>query len=468
MDNNGIPLAVKKAAWELYIGKEIKESSCMCCNRESISIGNFHCGFIVSEESGGKPSIENLRPICTLCKSKNWDKIQIGAKIKTKSHQEILLGIIYERYSATFKCTSIRRNVWYEFKQHRWIRVEGSYTLRSKISDEIPQELTNFVKQLYMESMEHRGMESDMLQARAGELANIIVKISNPNFNKKLLAICTAKFFDSTFEGKLDENPFLLGFDNGVYDLKGNCFRKGAPEDMVSLSVGYDYVAYCMDDPIIKDIISFFEGIQERDNMREYLLTLISSYLIGITKEQQFNMWTGSDPESRSVTLDLIRCTFGEYYGILPVTVLTRRRSYSASSVPELADKKGKRLLVIRDIDNASKINFSLMKELVGGDYIVCKPLYRDPYMYKPQLKAIFVSYNVPTIPPHDGGTLRRSRVYKWEPKYVNDFELSKNVSKYKQGFIWLLLNVYYPKYATDGIIEPDGIKLNFIADNCT
>ena len=40
----------------------------------------------------------------------------------------------------------------------------------------------------------------------------------------------------------LDSDPYLLGCENGVVDLKICAFRQGQPEDMISKSVGYDFV----------------------------------------------------------------------------------------------------------------------------------------------------------------------------------------------------------------------------------
>ena len=61
-----ISAAVRNGVWEEYIGKST-EALCFCCGYENISRGNFECGHIVSEKEGGKATIQNLRPICSLC-----------------------------------------------------------------------------------------------------------------------------------------------------------------------------------------------------------------------------------------------------------------------------------------------------------------------------------------------------------------------------------------------------------------
>ena len=46
---------------------------------------------------------------------------------------------------------------------------------------------------------------------------------------------------DISFIEKLDSNNNLMGFNNGIYDLRTLKFRDGTPEDMITISVGYDY-----------------------------------------------------------------------------------------------------------------------------------------------------------------------------------------------------------------------------------
>ena len=53
---------------------------------------------------------------------------------------------------------------------------------------------------------------------------------------------CADIFYDKDFEEKLDSNPDLLGFENGVYDFKMMIFRDGRPEDYISMSTNIDYI----------------------------------------------------------------------------------------------------------------------------------------------------------------------------------------------------------------------------------
>lgn len=88
-----IPSTVRNSVWNIYIGKEHKQSFCFCCSTEPITFGNFECGHVQSRKKNGDDTVQNLRPICGLCnksmstnnmeefmknygfaKNSNWDK----------------------------------------------------------------------------------------------------------------------------------------------------------------------------------------------------------------------------------------------------------------------------------------------------------------------------------------------------------------------------------------------------------
>lgn len=62
-----IPKTVKKCTWDKWIGPEIGQAKCLCCEHQDIRQIDFHCGHVVSEKDGGLTNVDNLRPICAQC-----------------------------------------------------------------------------------------------------------------------------------------------------------------------------------------------------------------------------------------------------------------------------------------------------------------------------------------------------------------------------------------------------------------
>ncbi len=72
-----IPPVQKQNVWNTWAGKNKSDIKCFCCKTVEIFANSFHCGHVVSENMGGKSTVENLRPICNSCNSsmgiKNMD-----------------------------------------------------------------------------------------------------------------------------------------------------------------------------------------------------------------------------------------------------------------------------------------------------------------------------------------------------------------------------------------------------------
>ena len=64
-----IPVSLRAQVWNHWVGTQLGQTKCLCCNINEITQLNFACGHIVSEHNGGKLTITNLKPICTSCNS---------------------------------------------------------------------------------------------------------------------------------------------------------------------------------------------------------------------------------------------------------------------------------------------------------------------------------------------------------------------------------------------------------------
>lgn len=64
-----IPATLRNAIWATYISPINSTGYCCCCSIEPITKANFAAGHIVAEARGGAVTLQNLRPVCTLCNS---------------------------------------------------------------------------------------------------------------------------------------------------------------------------------------------------------------------------------------------------------------------------------------------------------------------------------------------------------------------------------------------------------------
>lgn len=393
--------------------------------------------------------------------------------------------LIYELYKYSYKCVSLKHKAWYEFQGNRWVEVEGGYTLNIRISETLTKEFAELERQYYQmaTSDDLNGTTKDNLLKKAGNISKLISKLRKGGFKASIMSQCELLFYDNKFESKLDSNKDLLGFDNGVYDLENGYFREGFPDDNITFSVGYDYKPYTMEHEYVKEVISYFETIQRESDMNNYLLILLSSYLSGNNKDQQFIIWTGSGSNGKSKTLEFCKMAFGDYAGTLPIKILTGNRANAGTANPEIADTKGKRFVVFQEPENDDIIKVGYMKELSGSDAICARKLFRDPFVFTPQFKMILTCNKLPTIPSDDDGTWRRIRVTPFESEFIDvddngknsntgkelkanqfpkRFDFERKMEQWKGAFIWLLIQIYRTKYITGNIknYEPEKVKL--------
>lgn len=131
-------------------------------------------------------------------------------------------------------------------------------------------------------------------------------------------------------------------------------------------------------------------------------------------------------------------------------------------------------LLTLQEPEDDDKINVGFMKNITGQDKIQARPLYGEPFYFIPQFKLLLACNRLPNIPNGgDGGVWRRIRVIDFNQKFVDnpsgpnehpiDLSLRDKLKNWNQGLAWLLLNVYYPIYAKNGIskLEPERVKLS-------
>lgn len=381
------------------------------------------------------------------------------------SHYNIAC-VLYEMYKHTFVCTSISKSTWYEFKNHRWREVDQGYTLDKIISECLTKDFALLASTYYAQLQSKEGLEKDRILERAGKITKIIEKLGNSQFKKNIMNECAKLFYMGKFEETLDDNKDILGFNNGVYDLRNGVLRDGTPDDRITLTTDYDFIEFEPDDVKVKEVEEFFSKVMLEENMRKYLYLLIASYLEGHIRQQHLVLWTGSGSNGKSSCTDLIKYTFGQYYDVLPVTVLTRKRGSSSSATPELANKRGVRFIALQEPEGDDQIYVGYMKELTGGDWIMARPLYKEPFRFKPQFKLVIPCNKLPDIPSDDGGTWRRLKVTPWESKFVDgeptkygefkkDFTLGDKIKTWNQAFAWILLKIYFPMYINnDNIIE--------------
>lgn len=208
----------------------------------------------------------------------------------------ILIQQLYQHRFACVKVDTASHSGWYEFDEHRWIHMDAASTLRNEISNHLAQKYIN-MRTAYLDKMKKEDdTDMDYYAAKVKYLSKICAQLRNTSPLNSIITECEHKFIDkkSTFMKSLDENRYLIGFENGVYDLVEGVFRNGLPEDYITFTTRYNWVNYNGDEPVFSELQEYFEKVMPNPNIREYLLRQIASFTRGVNSDQQFVFWTGS------------------------------------------------------------------------------------------------------------------------------------------------------------------------------
>jgi P4 family phage/plasmid primase-like protien len=399
-------------------------------------------------------SLEDNEKIKEILKNINFEEDYQVAK---------LVNSLYKR---KFICASISNQSWFQFSNNRWHYCDAGYRLDNIISEHFTKYVRNMYEQLTQDHL--KDIHDENVKKKKDVYYKFITKLNKTTYKKNLMSECSKLFYEEGFEFNLDENVELVGFDNGIYDLKKKEFRDGLPEDKVSFSTGYNYnMDYTFEHPDIIEVERIVKSIQPNDEIRTFMLCHIASILRGGNRDQIIVFWIGPGGSNGKSTMEkFIEYAFGDYCQQMENTVLTRPRPGSSAPTPELSNKKGVRITLIHEPEQSDKIYGGTLKQFTGQDKITTRGLYEKKQVsFIPQFKMILIAnYFSEFTSINDGAVWRRIKAIEFNQKFVvkpnpnnpNEHKIDKDLVhklEYLKGaFMWLLLNKYYPLYEEKGL----------------
>tara|TARA_B100000795_G_scaffold269562_2_gene259346 strand:+ start:18360 stop:21122 length:2763 start_codon:yes stop_codon:yes gene_type:complete len=359
--------------------------------------------------------------------------------------------LIHHLMFDSYRCTSIKGNGWFRFRNHRWITSESGTGLRRKFS--------SFISPLYIqkqtEIMEKIRTDNDMSQETQDKLTHeaaiynkISMRLKSTSQKNNIMTESKELHFDNKLENRLDENPYLLCFKNGIFDFEQKMFRDGIPEDYVSKCTDIDYVRLdknnAQQQKIISEINEFMDQLFPNKRLCRYVWEHFASCLLGTNQNQTFNIYTGVGSNGKSVLVKLLSMILGDYKGTVPISLITQKRLGLGGTSSEVAQLKGLRYAVMNEPSKGDEINEGIMKELTGGDPIQARELYKSSITFIPMFKMACCTNTLFDIKSNDEGTWRRIRVVDFQSKFIekpsddpNDFEFKKDKSLEKKFLSW-------------------------------
>ena len=314
------------------------------------------------------------------------------------------------------------------------------------------------------------------------KVASAFTKQTRTNkFKNTFISEIASYTYDKSILNKLDEtNLYLINFDNGSYDLKNSEFRLPNVDEYVSKTTSFDYTDV-IDEDIRTDLLTILNKIYKNENgnfdNRDYNLNTIASCLCGYNKFENFYVWTGAGGNGKGLVDNLCKHSFGQYYDTIPSDFFTCIKKSSSAASPEIADKRGIRMLVSSECKKEEEFQSSTLKLLSGNDDISTRKLYENQFRFRPQFTMFFQCNGCPNLSSVDRGVKRRFRLVEHPVQFVSKpnpdvfYEEKMDTSikekfdtdiRYRQQFMLILIE-YYNKNIKDNtsgeIKTPDQIQ---------
>jgi P4 family phage/plasmid primase-like protien len=386
--------------------------------------------------------------------------------------------VLQHMYKDTYVCISYdKRGIWYQFKNHRWVQDKG-LSLREKISKDMYNLFSKKADQYEIEMKEYEDDDNrrELLKKRVGLIHQIKISLKKTTNKDHIMREAAEIFYDENFVRNMDTNRYLLCFNNGVVDFVNKVFREGYPEDYITKTTRINYVEHNESDETWKttadELNKFMSTLFPIKDLFRYMWDHLASCLIGTNKNQTFHVYHGSGSNGKSLLVDLMSATLGDYKGTVPITLVTDVRGKIGGTSDEVLKLKGVRYAVMQEPSKGVKLNEGIMKELTGGDPIQARGLYSESEIFVPQFKLCVGTNNLFDIDSNDDGTWRRIRKCTFPSKFVDEgehyeddtphvFKKDKSLSEKLHTLAPVFASMLVKRaFETDGIVEDCGTVL--------
>tara|TARA_B100001173_G_C16024507_1_gene563436 strand:- start:86 stop:2908 length:2823 start_codon:yes stop_codon:yes gene_type:complete len=339
-----------------------------------------------------------------------------------------LANILYMLFKDKFVCASIKGDKWYRFRGHRYVEDDMGTTLRHHISEELRAVYRKKGDEL-SETVVDKNQGDDKLKMYenfSNKVLDIVCRLGRTTHKDHIMKESKELFYDPDlkFLDLLDSNPYLLCFKNGVLDIKEKQFRAGRPDDYLEKCTNIDYVPLDREKhkQTIDEINDFMTKLFPRPQLRKYMWEHLASILLGVNLNQKMHIYIGAGSNGKSVLTDLLSQCLGDYYAVVPISLIAQARQKQGSASPDIIALKGLRMAVMQEPTKNDQINDGAMKELTSGvEPIKGRALNCMPISFIPQCKIVVCSNNFMKVQSQDHGTWRRIAVTDFESRFCDD-----------------------------------------------
>lgn len=165
----------------------------------------------------------------------------------------------------------------------------------------------------------------------------------------------------------------------------------------------------------------------DRDLM-DYVQLVAGTACIGKVFIEQMIIAYGCGANGKSTFWNTLARVLGTYSGNVSSDALTvgNRRNIK----PEMAELKGKRLVIAAELEEGTRLNTATVKQMCSTDEVYAEKKYKDPFSFVPSHTLVLYTNHLPKVGAIDAGTWRRLIVVPFNARITGNSDI-KNYAEY-------------------------------------
>ena len=225
---------------------------------------------------------------------------------------------------------------------------------------------------------------------------------------------------------------------NGVVNLKNGQMQELNASRRITQTceVEYDATATC---PVfMKFLHKIFNDSKE---LIAFIQVLFGYVLTGETSEQKIFFLMGFGSNGKSTLLKIILKILGMFSRTVAPSTFMFSDFHRIRN--DLAPLEKKRMVAVSEINQGQQADDAMIKQVTGGEEIVCRFLRHEEIVYTPRFKVLFATNNYPEIKGVDHGIKRRIMIIPFLVR-IRKNEIIQNLDKLLEAekagiFCWMV-----------------------------
>ena len=225
---------------------------------------------------------------------------------------------------------------------------------------------------------------------------------------------------------QLDGDAMLLNTPGGTYYLPDglNGWKPTDPADLLTKVTAV--VPNEEGRQLWEDALNVF--FCNDQGLIDYVQMICGLCIVGKVYAEFMVIAYGDGRNGKSTFWNVIYKVLGSYSGNISADALTVNCKRNVK--PEMAELKGKRLIIAAELQEGMRLNTSVVKQLCSTDPIFAEKKFKAPFSFEPSHTLVLYTNHLPKVSASDDGTWRRLIVIPFHAKIQGKSDI-KNYTQY-------------------------------------